>query len=495
MAEELQGQAGAGAVANEEQVSGFRSLLDKSLGRVEKKKRQDVETAIDQLVSVALQNTNLIADDTQATIKLLIAEIDKKLTAQVNLILHNEEFQKLEGAWRGLHHLITNSETGTDLKIRVLNISKKDLGKTLKKFDGTAWDQSPFFKAIYEAEFGTLGGEPYGVLIGDYEFDHGGPDVKLLEQMSQIAAAAHAPFIASAGPRLFQMESFQELQKPRDLKKIFTMPEYASWNSLRKSEDARYLGLTMPRFLARTPYGKDNPVDEFDFVEDTAGGSHDRYSWANAAYAYAVNLNRAFKGDGWLARIRGITSGGIVEGLPVHTFPTDDGGQDMKCPTEIGITDRREKELSDLGFLALIHNKNTDWAAFIGGQSVQEPEKYMDANATANANLSARLPYLFACCRFAHYLKVLVRREIGTFKTAEAMRKFLDGWITNYVDGDPDNSTDETKARKPLAAASVEVVPDESNPGYYNATFLLKPHYQLEGLTASLRLVGKMPTK
>ena len=425
----------------------------------------------------------------------MIAEIDKKLTEQVNLILHHPDFQKLEGAWRGLHYLVNNTETDEMLKIRVLNISKKELGKTLKKFKGTSWDQSPIFKKIYEEEYGQFGGEPFGCLVGDYYFDHTPPDVELLGEMSKIAAAAHAPFIAAASPTVMQMESWQELANPRDLTKIFQTPEYAGWRSLRESEDSRYVGLAMPRFLSRLPYGaKTNPVEEFDFEEDTGGADHSKYTWANAAYAMAVNINRSFKLYGWCTRIRGIESGGAVEGLPTHTFPTDDGGVDMKCPTEIAISDRREAELAKNGFMPLIHRKNTDFAAFIGAQSLQKPTEYDDPDATANANLAARLPYLFATCRFAHYLKCIVRDKIGSFKERDDMEIWLKNWIMNYVDGDPAHSSETMKATKAAGRRRGHVEEVEGNPGYYTSKFFLRPHYQLEGLTVSLRLVSKLPS-
>jgi type VI secretion system protein ImpC len=390
---------------------------------------------------------------------------------------------------------VTNSETDETLKIRVMNVSKQELGRTLKRYKGAAWDQSPVFKKVYEEEFGQLGGEPFGCLVGDYHFDQTPPDVELLGEMAKIASAAHAPFIAGASPTVMQMESWRELSNPRDLTKIFSSPEYAGWRSLRESEDARYLGLAMPRFLARTPYGaKTNPVDEFNFEEDVEGEQHDRYTWANSAYAMATNINRAFKSYGWCTRIRGIESGGAVENLPCHTFPTDDGGVDMKCPTEIAISDRREGELARNGFMPLIHRKNADFAAFIGAQSLQKPAEFTDPDATANANLAARLPYLFATCRFAHYLKCMVRDKVGSFKERAEMQRWLQDWILQYVDGDPANSSEETKAKRPLAAAEVVVEEVEGNPGYYTSKFFLRPHYQLEGLTVSLRLVTKLPS-
>lgn len=473
----------------------FSALLDKEFKPKSDRSKKAVQDAVMTLAEQALQFTTLISSDVMESIESMIAEIDKQLSDQVNLIMHNEEFQTLEGAWRGLHHLVNNTETDEMLKIRVLNISKKDLHKTLKSYKGTAWDQSPIFKKLYEEEYGQFGGEPYGCLVGDYYFDHSPPDVELIGQVAQISAAAHAPFIAAAAPTLMQMDSWQELSNPRDLTKIFTTPEYAAWRSLRESEDSRYVGLAMPRFLARLPYGaKTNPVEEFNFEEDTEGADHNKYTWANSAYAMATNINQSFKAFGWCSRIRGIESGGLVEGLPTHTFPTDDGGVDMKCPTEIAISDRREAELAKNGFMPLIHRKNSDVAAFIGAQSLQNPAEYDDPDATANANLAARLPYLFATCRFAHYLKCIVRDKIGSFKEREDMQKWLQSWIMNYVDGDPANSSEQVKARKPLAAAEVVVEEVEGNPGYYTSKFFLRPHYQLEGLTVSLRLVSKLPS-
>ncbi len=473
----------------------FSSLLQKEFKPKTDRAREAVEGAVQTLAEYALRETNLVSDDVLNSIEAMIAAIDGKLSEQINLIMHHEDFQKLEGAWRGLHHLVNNTETDEMLKIRVFNISKKELHKTLKKFKGTAWDQSPIFKKVYEEEYGQFGGQPYGCLVGDYEFDHSPPDVELLTEMAQVAAAAHAPFIAAAAPSIMQMESWQELANPRDLTKIFQTPEYAAWTSLRESEDARYIGLAMPRYLARLPYGsKTDPVEEFDFEEDTEGADHRKYTWGNGAYTMAVKINQAFKLYGWCWRIRGVESGGAVEGLPTHTFPTDDGGVDMKCPTEIAISDRREAELAKNGFMPLIHKKNTDMAAFIGAQSLQKPFEYDDPDATANANLAARLPYLFATCRFAHYLKCIVRDKIGSFKEREDMEKWLNNWIRQYVEPNPSTASEGDKARKPLAAAEVVVEEVEGDPGYYTSKFFLRPHYQLEGLTVSLRLVSKLPS-
>jgi type VI secretion system protein ImpC len=473
----------------------FASLLKKEFKPKTEEVRSEVERAVQTLAEQALGNTKLIGSDVVASIESMIAAIDRKLSEQVNAIIHHEDFQKMESAWRGLHYLVNNTETDEQLKIRVMNISKTDLHKTLKRYKGTSWDQSPIFKKIYEEEYGQFGGEPFGALVGDYYFDQSPPDVELLGEMAKVSASAHAPFIVGASPALMQMDSWQELSNPRDLTKIFSTPDYAGWRSLRESPDSRYLAMCMPRFLSRTPYGaKTNPVEEFAFEEDTNGADHTKYAWSNAAYAMAVNINRSFKTYGWCSRIRGVESGGAVEGLPTHSFPTDDGGVDMKCPTEVSISDRREAELSKNGFMAMIHRKNSDLAAFIGAQSLQKPEEYDDPDATANAALAARLPYLFACNRFAHYLKCIVRDKVGSFKEKDDMQRFLQNWILNYVDGDPVNSSETVKAEKPLAAAEVVVEEIEGSPGYYSSKFFLRPHYQLEGLTVSLRLVSKLPS-
>jgi type VI secretion system protein ImpC len=487
-----QGQTGA---VTTQEGGDFAALLNREFKPKTDRAREAVEAAVQTLAQQALSNTQLVSGDALRSIESIIAALDAKLTEQINEIMHTEDFQKLESAWRGLHYLVNNTETDEMLKIRVLNISKNDLGKTLKKFRGTAWDQSPIFKKVYEEEYGQFGGAPYGVMIGDYQFDHSPQDVQLLSDMAQVASAAHAPFITAAAPTVLGMDSWSELANPRDLTKIFGTPEYAAWRSLRESEDSRYIGLCMPRFLARLPYGsKTEPVEEFAFEEDVGGADSERFCWANAAYAMATNITGAFKHYGWCTRIRGIESGGAVEGLPSYTFPTDDGGVDMKCPTEIAISDRREAELAKNGFMPLIHKKNSDFAAFIGAQSLQKPQEYDDPAATANANLAARLPYLFASCRFAHYLKCMVRDKIGSTKTKAQLESWLQNWLMQFVDGSPDMSSEEYKATHPLAEASVLLEANEENPGYYSAKFYLRPHYQLEGLTASLRLVSRVPT-
>jgi type VI secretion system protein ImpC len=475
--------------------SDFSALLQKEFKPKTDQARDAVQLAVQTLAEQALAQSLTMGDDAYRNIEAIIAELDRKLSEQVNAILHHPDFQKLEGAWRGLHYLVSNTETDEMLKIRVMDLSKDELRKTLKRYKGVSWDQSPIFKKVYEEEYGQLGGEPYGCLVADYYFDHTAPDVEMLQSISKIASSAHAPFIAAASPSVLQMDSWQELANPRDLSKIFQNIEYAPWASLRDSEDSRYVGLAMPRFLARLPYSnKNNPIDEFSFEEDADDHDHRKYVWANSAYAMAVNINRSFKHYGWCSLIRGVESGGAVQNLPCHTFPTDDGGVDIKCPTEIAISDRREAELAKSGLIPLVYRKNTDYAAFIGAQSLQKPKEFYDPDATANANLSARLPYLFASTRFAHYLKCIVRDKVGSFSSREDMERWLNNWIMNYVDADPANSSQEIKAQRPLAAAEVVVEDVEGNPGYYQAKFFLRPHFQLEGLTVSLRLVTKLPS-
>lgn len=490
-------------VKQEQEVSGaervqdadeFSELLKQSFKPRSERAATEVENAVNTLVQQALSDSSLVKDDVLDTLDEMIARLDEKLSAQMNEILHAPEFQQVESAWRGLHHLVFNSETDSSLKIRVMNASKMELYRDLRLYPDAKWDQSPLFKSLYEAEFGQLGGEPYGCLIGDYHFDHSAVDVSLLRNLGKVASAAHCPFISGAAPSLMGMDSWTELANPRDLGKIFDTPDYAAWKSLRDSENSRYVGLCMPRVLAREPYGaKSLPVEEFAFEEETDGHKGEKYAWMNAAYAMAANINRAYKEYGWTVRIRGVQSGGEVINLPTHTFPTDDGSVDLKCPTEIAISDRREAELSKSGLLPLIHRKNTDKAAFIGAQSLYRPKKYDKPEATASDNLSSRIPYLFACSRFAHYLKCMVRDKIGENLEREDLRRYLQGWINQYVDGDPVNSTVQTKARKPLAAARVDVMEDEENPGYYAANFYLRPHFQLEGMDIGLSLVSRLP--
>lgn len=499
MSTETEKQAG-GVATTVRDPDEFSSLLKQSFRTKDERATTEIESAVQTLVSQALEGADIIPDDVFATLDGMIAELDRKLSEQVNEILHHPDFQQIESAWRGLHYIVFNSETDAMLKIKVMNIGKRELGSSFRSYAGAKWDQHPLFKRVYEQEFGTLGGVPFGALVADYYFNHSQPDINLMRGLSKIAASAHCPLLAGADPTLMGMESWTELMNPRDLSTVFDTPDYGPWKSLRDSDDSRYLGLCMPRVLARNPYGaKSDPIDEFAFEEDTDGHGGRKYGWMNASYAMAANVTRAFKEYGWCVRIRGVQSGGEVVNLPTHTFATDDGGVDMKCPTEISITDRREAELSKSGLMPIIHRKNTDKAAFIGAQSVYAPKRKMDKatgkteDATASENLSARLPYIFAVSRFAHYLKCMVRDKIGSTMEEYQLQRWLQDWITLYVDGDPKNSSEATKAKHPLAGASIEVVPDPENPGYYAAKVLLRPHFQLEGMDIGMSLVARLP--
>jgi type VI secretion system protein ImpC len=429
-------------------------------------------------------------DRPRRVIEALVNEIDVAMSVQLNGILHAPEFKELEASWRGLWMLVSAANPDAGARIKMLNISKRELSRTMRKFRGSAWDDSPIFRRIYEEEFGQLGGEPYGLLVGDYTFDHRPDDVALLGDMAKVAAAAHAPFITSAGPSLLQMESWAEIANPRDVTRIFATPEYVSWRALREQEDTRYIGLCMPRFLARLPYGADtDPLDVFAFEED---GGEATLLWGNAAFAFAANVARAFVLYGWCVRIRGIDRGGVVEGLPVLHHHTADGDVDRRTVTEICISERRELELASCGLIPMVHRKNSSVAAFISAQSLQKPRVYEDADATANANLSARLPYLFACCRFAHYLKAMVRDKIGAQMSRGQIATWLQGWLLSYVDGSPGTSSEEFKSAHPLADARVVLEEQDDTPGVYEAKVFLQPHYQLEGLSVSLRLVSRL---
>jgi type VI secretion system protein ImpC len=475
-------------------------LLDQVLSVTPQTETSRAKEIVSAFVDEAMQGSLVYKKDLMRSIKGCIEEIDAKLSKQLAAIVHTPEFQKMEGTWRGLHYLVMNSETGVDLKIKMLNVSKRDLFKDLDR--AVEFDQSQLFKKLYENEFGTPGGEPYGALIGDYEFTNHPEDIDMLTKVSGVSAAAFCPFLSAASPTLMGLDNFADLSRPRDLAKIFDTVEYTKWRSFRESEDSRFVTLVMPRVLSRLPYGKNTkPVDEFDFEEvelDSKGHAkpvpHKDYAWMNAAFVYGTRLTDAFAKTGWCTAIRGRENGGSVEGLPAHIFKTMDGDLDMKCPTEISITDRREKELSDLGFLPLCHYKNTDYSVFFGAQTCQKPKKYDRPEATANAAISARLPYIMASSRIAHFLKAIARDKIGSFMERQDMQDFLERWIARYVCADP-RPTAEQKARLPLAEARIEVQEIPGKPGSYNAVAWLRPWLQLEELTQSLRMVASLPKK
>lgn len=449
--------------------------------------RKQIATLVDEV----LKGTVRVSKDLEATINARIADIDVLLSRQLNEIMHAPEFQKLEASWRGLRYLVYQSETSVMLKIKVMNTAKDDLRRDLER--ASEFDQSALFKKVYEEEYGTFGGVPFGALLGDYEFGRHPQDVALLEKLSHVAAAAHAPFIAAANPQLFNLDSFTDVGTPRDLAKIFDTVEYARWKSFRESEDSRYVGLALPHILMRLPYGQDTvPVAAFNFSENVDGTDHSKYLWGNATYALGTRLTDAFARYGWCAAIRGVEGGGLVQGLPTHTFKTDEGEVALKCPTEIAITDRREKELADLGFVSLLHCKGTDYAAFFSTQSAQKSKRYDSDAANANARLSTQLQYIMATSRFAHYLKVMMRDKIGSFMSRSDCERFLNQWVSNYVTPD-DNASPATKAQFPLRDARIDVAEVPGKPGVYRAIAFLRPHFQLDELSVSLRLVAELP--
>jgi type VI secretion system protein ImpC len=487
---ETQSQSQGGVTESAELGLLDRIVEQGRLGR-EPAARERGKDLVRNFVSEVLRGTVTIAADTEAMINARIAQIDELLSAQLNEIMHHPDFQRLEATWRGLFYLLSNTETSTSLKIKVFNVNKKDLLKDLQK--ASEFDQSALFKKVYEEEFGVFGGAPFGALIGDYEFGKGGQDMELLEKIASVAAAAHAPFVAGTNPEMFGLESFTQLDQPRDLAKIFETTDYAKWKSFRQSEDSRYVALTAPRVLIRQPYGMQTvPVEAFNYEEQVDGTDHSKYLWANAAWALGARITQSFALYGWTATIRGVESGGLVEGLPVHNFRTESGDLAMKCPTEVPISDRREKELADLGFVPLVHQKGTDKACFFSVQSAQKPKVYDTASATANARISAQLPYIFAVSRFAHYLKAIMRDKIGGFASRVEVEHFLNRWISNYVVSN-DTAGFTLKAQCPLREARVDVSEIPGKPGCYRAVAFLRPHFQLDELTMSLRLVAELP--
>jgi type VI secretion system protein ImpC len=472
-----------------------KGLLDQIVeeGRMGKDEgaRERGKDLVKEFVAQVLEGSMTVTRDAETMINQRIAQIDHLLSIQVNEILHHAAFQKLEASWRGLKYLLDQSETNDKLKIKVLNVSKRELLKDLQR--APEFDQSALFKKVYEEEFGVFGGAPFAALIGDYQFGKGPEEIELLERISQTAAGAHAPFLSAASPEFFNLESYATLDAPRDLSKVFDSTEYAKWKSFRQSEDSRYVGLTAPRMLLRLPYGKNTKtVDAFQYEEDVDGTDHNKYLWGNAAYALGSRLTNAFALYGWCAAIRGVEGGGLVEGLPVHNFYTDEGDLAMKCPTEVQITDRREKEMADQGFIPLVHSKNNDFAAFFSVQSCQKAKTYDKDAANANARLSTQLPYIFAVSRFAHYLKAMMRDKLGSFMSRSDCERFLNQWIQHYVTPD-DTASQAVKASHPLREARIDVAEVPGKPGVYRATAFLRPHFQLDELSVGLRLVADLP--
>jgi len=488
---ETQKTAGSSAVVEQAAES---SLLDQIVeqGRfADPAARERGKNLVKEFVAQVLEGSMTLGRDADQMISARVAQIDHLVSIQLNEILHNQQFQKLEGTWRGLKYLLDQSETGTQLKIRILNASKKDLLRDLQR--APEFDQSAMFKKVYEEEYGLFGGEPFGALVGDYEFSKHPEDLELLEKVSQVAAAAHAPFLSAASSELLNMESYTNLDQPRDIGKIFDSTEYAKWKGFRESDDSKYVALTCPRVLMRLPYGRDTaPVEGFNFEEGVDGTDHSKYLWGNAAYALASKMTQAFATYGWCVAIRGVEGGGLVDGMPSHTFRTDEGDVALKCPTEIAITDRREKELADQGLVPLVHCKGTDKAAFFSIQSCNKPKLYDSDSANANARLSAQLPYMMSTCRFAHYLKAMMRDKIGGFMSRDDCWRFLNRWISKYVTQD-DKAGPVTKAKFPLREARIDVEEIKGKPGAYRAIAYLRPHFQLDEINVSLRLVADLP--
>jgi len=484
-------KATAAAAAQTQELGLLDSIVEQGRLARDPASRDRGKDLVSNFVNQVLEGSMTVSKDAEAMINARIAQIDHLISLQLNEVMHHEAFQKLEGTWRGLRYLLNQSETGEGLKIKIFNSNKKELLKDLQR--APEFDQSALFKKVYEEEFGVFGGAPFGALIGDYHFGKGPEDLELIERISQVAASAHAPFLTGADPQFFNMDSYTSLDAPRDLGKVFDTTEYAKWKSFRASEDARYVGLALPRVLARLPYGKNTvPVEGFAYEENVDGTDHSKYTWMNAAWALGARLTQAFSMYGWCASIRGVEGGGLVQGLPVHNFYTDEGDIAMKCPTEVPITDRREKELADLGFIPLVHCKGTDYAAFFSVQSAQKPKVYDKDAANANARLSAQLPYILACSRFAHYLKAMMRDKVGSFMSRSDCERWLNQWIINYVSPD-DNASPATKASKPLREARIDVVEVPGKPGVYRAVAFLRPHFQLDELSVSLRLVADLP--
>lgn len=484
-------EAEARAAAEVTELSLLDQIVEQGRFGAEPAARERGKDLIKRFVSEVLEGAITVSADTEAMLNARIAQIDRLISAQLNEIMHHPDFQRLEGTWRGLKYLLSQSETSAMLRLKVLNVSKKELLRDLQR--APEFDQSALFKKVYEEEFGVFGGAPFGALIGDYEFDRSGQDIELLEKVSQVAAASHAPFLTAASASMFNLESFTQLDAPRDLAKIFDTTEYAKWKAFRDSDDSRYVALTAPRMLLREPYGRDTvPVEAFDYNEEVDGTDHGSYLWGNAAWALGARVTQAFAKHGWCATIRGVEGGGLVEGLPVHNFRTESGDIAMKCPTETPVTDRREKELADLGFAPLVHCKGTSKAAFFSIQSAQKPKVYDSDAATANARISAQLPYIFAVSRFAHYLKAMMRDKIGSYMSRGEAETFLNNWISNYVVGNDDASM-EVKAKRPLREARVDVMEIPGKPGAYRAVAFMRPHFQLDELSVSMRLVAELP--
>lgn len=489
MSQETSGQS-----TSVEQIQEGEEILNKILseGRLARQETQkpEAQKMLSKFVEEVLDKDIAFNRNASRMITERIAAIDQLISDQLNAIMHVPKFQKLEASWRSINKLTLSAELGSRLKLRVLNTSKTELLKDFERAPG--FDQSTMFKKVYEQEYGTLGGQPYGLLVGDFETGRSPQDLELLQNIALVAAASHAPYIGAAAPDMFDLDSFAELDQPYDLNRIMESSQMGKWRSFRESEESRFVAMTLPRVLVRLPYGEDMTIEEMNFIEDVDGSDHSKYLWAPASWALAERIMDSYSQYGWGASIRGTESGGKVSNLPLHHFKSDSGETVVKCPTEITITDRREKELSDLGFISLCYARNTDYSVFFSGSTVNQPKKYVEEEANANARLSAMLPYILAASRFAHYLKAIMRDKVGGFESKGTIHRYLNNWIAQYITKD-DSASQAIKARFPLREGRIDVVEVAGRPGAYNAVVFLRPHFQLEELTASIRLVANLP--
>lgn len=445
--------------------------------------------AINHLIQAIAETETRIEKIDKVLIDSVISGIDQKLTSQLNEIMHHENFQKLESSWRGLQFAVDRTDFRQNIKVEMLNCTKE---KLLEDFDDAPETvQSGLYKQLYTHEYDTPGADPFSFIVANYEFDRSAEDITLLQNVAKVAAATHCPFISAVNPHFFGMDSLDPLTNHPDIHSIFETHEYIKWKAFRESEDSRYVGLTLNKFLLRLPYGQDGQsVKGFNYEEDVVQDAN-RYLWGNPAFAFMANVNRSFANHGWAVNIRGPQGGGMVEDLPVHIFTSPEGGQ-YRIPTEIIVPETKEFELAENGFIPLSVYKNKDYAVFFGAQSTQKPQKYDTASATANAKLSANLPYLFLVSRLSHYLKVMQREVIGSQKEKEDLQEDLNRWIRGLVTEDV-SPTAEQKAKFPLREASVEVTESPDSPGFYHVSMKVRPHFQVEGVNVDLSLVSRLP--
>ncbi len=491
MSADVQAQAQAGEVAE------ALSFLDQAIAATSQTPVDTTKELLSVLMGQVMDGTVTWDKNLTKTIEDAVVALDEKISVQLADVMHNNSFQKLEGSWRGLQKLVKNSELSRQQKVRIIDFTRDEL---LEQFeDAPAIDRSRFFDLVYQHEYGTAGGEPFGLLLGDFEFSHRDEDVALLRYIGEVASASHAPFIAAAGPELFDFNTFETFDEGKPVAAGFDTPAYASWNSFRDSDDSRYVTLTLPRTLARMPYGSNgSKVKEFNFEEFRSAADGERrpegqqdFTWSNAAYDMGLLINNSFTKYGWCTAIRGAENGGKVENLPNYIYKSEAGDQVQQCPTQVNFTDEREKELSDLGLLPLVHYKGSDYGVFMGAQTVQRAKEFTDPDATANAAISARLPYIMASSRVAHYLKVMGRDKIGSSMDPRDVQSDMSSWINQYVN--PNAIGNDAKAEKPLCEAVIKVEEQTGRPGCYSAIAYLRPWLQMEELTTSLRMVANIP--